>query len=141
MKKAAAFIFVCVLLLQVFSISAFAATESNAYISRYSAYISNPSNGVVRVDFSVRGTGYMDVLGASYIDLYENGTLVKTFSMYNALYAPTMVTNNAFVFYGYVTYSANPGSTYYAVVTAYAANSYGSGTESCTTGSVTIPSP
>lgn len=141
MKKAAAFILVCVLLLQVFSISAFAATESNAYISRYSAYISNPSNGVVRVDFSVRGTGYMDVLGASYIDLYENGTLVKTFSMYNALYAPTMVTNNAFVFYGYVTYSANPGSTYYAVVTAYAANSYGSGTESCTTGSVTIPSP
>ena len=139
MKKVAAFILVCVLFLQVFSISAFAATESNAYISRYSAYISNPSNGVVRVDFSVRGTGYMDVLGASYIDLYENGTLVKTFSMYNALYAPTMVTNNAFVFYGYVTYSANPGSTYYAVVTAYAANSYGSGTESCTTGTVIIP--
>ena len=139
MKKAAALILVCILLLQVFSISAFAATESNAYISRYSAYISNPSNGVVRVDFSVRGTGYMDVLGASYIDLYENGTLVKTFSMYNSLYAPTMVTNNAFVFYGYVTYSASPGSSYYAVVTLYASNSYGSGTESCTTGTVIIP--
>ena len=93
----------------------------------------------MRVDFSVRGTGYMDVLGASYIDLYENGTLVKTFSMYNSLYAPTMVTNNAFVFYGYVTYSASPGSSYYAVVTLYASNSYGSGTESCTTGTVIIP--
>ena len=141
MKKTAALILVCILFLQIFSVSAFAATESNAYISRYSAYISNPSNGVVRVDFSVKGTGYMDVLGASYIDLYENGTLVKTFSMYNSLYAPTMVTNNAFTFYGYVTYSANPGSTYYAVVTLYAANSSGSGTENCTTGTVVIPLP
>ena len=139
MKKAAAFILVCVLLLQVFSISAFAATESNAYISRYSAYISNPSNGVVRVDFSVTGTGYMSVIGASYVDLYENGSLVKTFSMYNALYAPTMVTYNDYNFYGYVTYSANPGSSYYAVVTLYASNSYGSGTENCTTGTVVIP--
>lgn len=141
MKKIAAIVLACVLFLQVFSISAFAATESNAYISRYSAYISNPSNGVVRVDFSVTGTGYMSVIGASYIDLYENGSLIKTFSMYNSLYAPSMVTNNTFVFSSYVTYSANPGSSYYAVVTLYASNSSGSGTENCTTGTVTIPSP
>lgn len=141
MKKTAVLVLVCILFLQSFSISAFAGTESNAYISRYSASISNPSNGVVRVNFSVTGTGLMNVLGASYIDLYENGTLVNSFSMYNPLYASSMVTYNDVEFSNHITYPANPGSTYYAVVTLYAANGYGSGTESCATGIVIIPSP
>ena len=138
MKKAVALVLACLVLLS-FSSTAFALKESNAYISRYSALISNPSSGVVRVDFYVYGTGTMSSLGASSIVLYENGVPVKTFSMYDPLYASTMVTTNEDWFYGYVTYSANSGSTYTAYVTVFASDGYGSGSESCTAGSVYIP--
>lgn len=138
MKKAVSIILVCTILL-MFSVTAFAAMESNAYIARYGAQISNPSSGVVRVDFNVYATDYMSSLGASSIVLYENGVPVKTFSMYDPLYTAAMVTTNDDWFYGHVTYSANSGSTYTAIVSVFASDGYGSGSESCSAGSVYIP--
>ncbi len=138
MKKAVALIIVCAIFLML-SATAFAAIESNAYIDRYGAAISNPSSGVVRIDFNVYGTDYMSSLGATKIELYKDGSKVKTFSMYDPLYAGAMVTTNDDWFYGHVTYSANSGSTYTAFVTVFASDGSGTGTESCWTGSVYIP--
>ena len=139
MKKAVALVLVLTLFLLSFAVTAFAATESNPYISSYSAAISNPSGKTVRVDFSVFGTGYMSSLGANTIYLYEDGTLIKAFVKSNPLYAPTMVTSNAYYYYGYVTYTGKSGSTYYAEVHCFATNASGTGTETCSTNSITIP--
>lgn len=141
LKKRFIMILVCILLIQSFTPIAYAATQSNKYISKYGAGISNPSNGVVRIDFNVYGTGLMSSIGASSIDLYENGSLVKCFSSTNPIYYSSMVSTSAYSKIGYVTYTANPGSTYYAVVSVFSSNSTGTGTETCTTGSITIPSP
>ena len=142
MKKAAALILICLMLMQVASPIAFAATEANAYISAYGSSITNPSSGVIHVGFSVTGTNYMSSLGASFITLYEDGSAIKTYSRYNVSDAPYMVATNRLSFSNHVTYSsAKAGSTYYAVVTVFASDGSGTGTESCTTGSITIPSP
>lgn len=138
MKKAVSLILVCLFLLSLSS-GALAATESNAYISRYGAQISITSSGAVRVDFNVYGTDYMNTLGASSIVLYENGLPVKTFSMYDPLYASSLITTNDDWFYGHVTHSANSGSTYIALVTVFASDGTGTGTEACYTGSIMAP--
>ena len=138
MKKAVALILVIFFLLTA-STAAFAATESNAYITRYGALISSPSSGSVKVSFNVVGTDYMSSIGARTIVLYENGTPVKTFSMYNPAYAPNMYTTNDDIFIGYVTYPANSGSSYFAIVTVFASDGTGTGTETCSTNSITIP--
>lgn len=138
MKKTVPLILVCTILL-MFSVTAFAAMESNAYIASYGAQISNPSSGVVRVDFNVYTTDYMSSLGASSIVLFENGVFAKSFSMNDPLYAAALVTTNNDWFYGHVTYPANSGSTYTAIVTVFATDGNGSGSESCSAGSVYIP--
>lgn len=139
MKKSISLLIVLILLLQVFSVSSLAATESNAYIRKYSALLSNPSSGVVQINFSVYGTALMSSLGAETIELYENGSLVKTFSRYDALYASSMATSNAYSFHGHVSYSGTSGSSYYAIVTVFASDGMGTGYESCTTGSIVLP--
>lgn len=139
MKKTVALCSVLILFLLVYTNSALAATESNKYISMYYADISNPSSGVIRVEFGVDGTSVMTMLGAQTIDLYENGVLIRSFSRYNAIDAPFMVNTNDQYCYKHVSYPANSGSTYSAVVTVFATNATGTGTETCTTGSITIP--
>lgn len=139
MKKTAALILVCIIFLQVFSPISFAATESNAYITAYGASISKSSTTTLRIDFSVAATNVMGSLGASTITLYKDGSPVKTFSRYNPLYTAYMVTTNTDVFYGHVTYTNASAGTYYAVVSVFASNETGSGSEGCTTGTITIP--
>ena len=78
----------------------------------------------------------MDDIGASQIILYENGTVVKTYSAYNPLYSATMFGHNRWYFYGYVYYDGNAGDTYYAFISHYAGDSTGHGTEGLTTDSV-----
>ncbi len=138
MKRAVALIVVVLILLTCTS-TAFAATTSNHYIIRFGAMISSPSSGTVRVDFNVHGRDYMSSIGASSIVLYENGSPVKTFSMYDPLYATDLYTTNTDIFYGHVTYPANSGSTYSAVVSLFASDGSGSGFETCITGDVIIP--
>ncbi|MBQ6273894.1 MAG: hypothetical protein IJK63_06675 [Oscillospiraceae bacterium] len=139
MKKTAALILCIFIFLQAFSPMSFAATESNAYISEYGCGISKPSSNTVRIDFYVIATNNMDSLGASTIYLYRDGSLVKTFSRYNFQYTASMVTTNNYNFFGHVTYTNAPEGTYYAVVNVFASDGTGTGTEGCTTGSITIP--
>ena len=140
MKKTACLIFACVLLFQVLSPVAYAAPATNSQISSYGAYVSNPSGSQVRIDFLVYGTGRMSSIGASTIDLYEDGTLVKTFSNTDPTYYSSMVNTNAYSKLSYVTYSGKAGSTYFAAVYVFATDSNGTGTAGCTTGTVTLPS-
>lgn len=108
---------------------------SNAYINSVRASVSKSDN-TLYISFTVYGTGIMTSVGASCIKLYtSDGSLVKTF--YSSAY-PTMLGSNRGAYTGTVSYPGTSGKTYYAVVTAYAANSTGSGTENYTTGTVTI---
>jgi hypothetical protein len=116
--------------------TAFAATESNKYISSYSSAITLEGNGKIKINFSTFGTDYMDDIGATTILLYENGTIVKTYSAYNPLYSSTMLAHTRYYFYGYVYYDGTVGDTYYAVIVHYAGDSTGHGTEVSATADV-----
>lgn len=94
------------------------------------------SGNTVYVSFTVYGTGIMTSIGASRIDLYTSGgSFVKTF--YSSAYA-TMLGSNRSAYTSTVSYPGTSGKTYYAVVTAYAANGNGYGTETITTGTITL---
>lgn len=108
---------------------------TNNYIQSLAASVSK-SGTTLYVSFAVYGTGVMKSIGASRIDLYtSSGNLVKTF--YSSAYA-TMLGSNCALYSSSVSYPGTKGTTYYAVVTAYAANDTGSGTEYYTTGSITL---
>ena len=139
MKKTVSLLLACVILLQLPAPGAFAATESNAFITEYGAELYSPSSDVIQVDFYLYGTDYMSSLGASMIYLYEDGALLATFSRYNPIYTSVMTTTNSYRFLGSISYPAKAGSTYYAIVSFYATNSSGTGTEGCTTNNYTIP--
>jgi len=121
--------------------TAMAATESNTHISAFGADVSFVSPGTVQVDFNVRGKSVMSSLGANRVDLYKDGSLVYTFNRSDPNYSSAMQTTNEIVFYGDVSYPASPGSTYYAKVYLFATNSLGTGYETVTTGSITVPNP
>ncbi len=109
--------------------TAFAAIESNAYISSFSAAVSVASDGTVTVNFGTFGTGKMDKIGASAITIYENGSPRTTYYYTNSNYTATMMGSNAYHFYGYVTYAGTKGNTYQAHITHYAEKNGGNGTE------------
>lgn len=141
MKKSIRFLaFVMVLTLSLSCVALAAYSEeatpcTNNYIRSVVANVSKSGN-TVYVSFTVYGTGIMTSVGASCIKLYtSDGGLVKTF--YSSAY-PTMLGSNRGAYTGTVSYPGTSGKTYYAVVTAYAANSTRSGTENYTTGTVTI---
>ena len=108
---------------------------SNAYISSMIAGLSK-SGDTLYVTFTTKGTAPMTSIGASCIKIYTSGgSLVKTFwSAYN----PSMLGSNRTVYTSSVSYDGTDGTTYYAVVTGYASNSNGSGTETYTTGTLTL---
>lgn len=127
MKKLVCAVLCTLMVISVMITPAFAAMESNAYIESYSAQITLKGNGKIRVDFGTHGTGTMDVIGAETILLYENGSLVRTYSKDNLLYSSMLVGTNRWYFYGGVDYNGVAGRTYYAEVKHYAEDSTGSG--------------
>ena len=139
MKKTAALILALFIVFSTFSPMSFAAIESNAYVASYGGSISKPSSDSVKINFHVFATHYMDSLGASTVTLYKDGSPVKIFSQYNPQYTANMVTTDYYYFYGSVTYTNATAGTYYAVVTVFASDGTGSGSESFTTGTITIP--
>ena len=118
---------------------ALAATESNAYISYYSAKASKDKDGNLRVDFGTQGNGTMEEVGAYYVDIYNTKTgLVRTFSCTNENYRKDMLGYDTVIFYGHVTYQGVKGNSYYAIVTHYGAKNGGSGREYYTTETITL---
>lgn len=129
--------FLCaIMILSACMVPAQAAVQSNKYISRYGSQIVAMGNGVIHVDFNTVGTGVLDVVGAEYIRIYEDGHLVKIYSYINPLYTSSLVATNTWYFYGGVNYQGTAGKTYYAVIVHYGEKNGGSGVEGTITSSV-----
>lgn len=112
-----------------------AAPCSSEYIESAIASISKSGN-TLYVTFTVLGTGTMTTLGASSVKIYTSGgSLVKTFWGSST---PSLQGSNQKSYTGSVSYEGTSGTTYYAVVTAYAKNSSGSDTLKRTTASITL---
>ena len=111
-------------------------TRENAYILSKTGSIVATGSGYMTIQFTVTGTGVMNMIGASHISLYKsNGTLVKSYDYWNY---SSMMGYNDFVHYGSVSYHGVSGQSYYAVITFYAKNSSGSGSRIYTTATVTV---
>lgn len=137
MKKAIRILAMVLIIVSLSSTVAFAAAQSNAYISYFNAAASSDGAGNVRIDFGVCGTDKMATIGASEVSIYTgDGLLVKVFYSSNELYTADMLGNNKLFFYGHVTYEGTAGESYYAIVTVYASDGVGSGTENYQTDTV-----
>lgn len=87
---------------------------ASAYLDGYGAYVYLPGDGEVRVYFNVAGTGYMDEIGALYIELYEsedgtNWDWVDTFKHYSTV---GMLSYNDDYHSSYVSYDGTKGNYY-----------------------------
>lgn len=113
-----------VICLSIFAVPAFA--RASEYISATTTTISSPSNGKVRIDFYVIGTGIMDKIGVQKIEIYDStGDRVAIIRNTDWGYAYLMGARRSF-YDGSVTYPVDAGRDYYAIVYYYASNSEGS---------------
>ena len=106
-------IFVLTILYCLSFTSVFASAEGSLYISAYGAYMSTGSSGNVLVTFQITGTGMMDEIGTTYIFLYENSSLIKT---YTNTTTSGMLAYNKPAYANSITYSGTVGKTYSALV-------------------------
>jgi hypothetical protein len=95
---------------------------ASAYLSSYNAYVYLPGDGEVRVYFNVQGDGYMDEIGALFIELYEsedgeNWDWVDTFNHYSTSGMLSYVDN---YHSSYVSYDGTKGNYYKAYVCVWA---------------------
>lgn len=136
--RSISFLLVFILLLSSVSMAAapeFDHTQESAYIINKSGSVVPTGNGYMTIQFSILGTGIMEMIGALHISLYKsNGTLVKSYDYWNY---SSMMGYNDYVHYGTVSYHGVSGQSYYAVITFYARNSSGSGNRIYTTATVT----
>ena len=88
--------------------------RSSAFISSSSVAITAQSNGVVSVRFTITGTQRMDQIGATRIQIFENGVLVRTI---NTTTNPEIMARNASAHSSTITHQGVVGRSYHAVVT------------------------
>ena len=108
---------ISVVLVLMFSFSLFApfaSAEGSPYIGSYTASITAGSNGSVTVWFQITGLGTLDEIGAISVTIYENGTLVKTYTHTNT---SGMMGYNTFIHGSSITYAGTAGKNYYSYVT------------------------
>ena len=131
-KKTIRTVAVVLLLTLLLSTASFAAQRSSEYIAITNAYITR-SGDDVNVYFYIVGCGFMDVIGAKKIYIYEqNGThwsLVKTFDSDDSQYTSLMISTNTYTKSSHVTYTEGSATkNYFAVVNFYAEKDGGSDT-------------
>lgn len=92
--------------------------RASAYLDNYGAYVYLPGTGEVRVYFNVTGTGYMDELGALYIQIYESTDGVTWTWKDTFMHDSTagMLSYNDDYHSGYVSYNGVAGRYYKAYV-------------------------
>ena len=116
-------------------------SKASSYISSYSASVSATGRGGISIYFDIVGTGAMDSIGATTIELYQKiGSawyLAQTFSYTSSAYASTMMGYKTGMKYGKITYSGVAGREYYAHVYLTAAKGGGSDSRLKITSSVT----
>jgi len=108
--------------------------RGSIYISNYLAGMTTGSYGSVSVSYQITGVSTMDEIGSPKIEIYENGTLVKTY-----LYTNTtgMMSYNKIIHSGVITYSGTAGKKYYAYVTFKAGKNGGWDNRTLATNTVT----
>lgn len=108
---------------------------SNAYIAYCYAALTG-SGKTITIDFTVTGTKSLPTLGASCIKLYTTGgEHVTTFWSTNN---PNMLASNTMSHSGSLTYTGTRGTSYYAVATFFGKDANGNGTDTYTTGILTL---
>ena len=124
-KKATLRIFTFTLVL-LFCLSCIAplasAMPGSQYINSYSASMTAGSNGNVTIWFQISGTGTMDQIGSTTIEIYENGTRVR---IYQHTSTSGMMAYNKLGHSGSITYSGVVGRQYRAHVTFQAGKNGG----------------
>lgn len=139
MKRKLSFCFALVLLLSaVCAPAALAVVDSNPCISSYVGYANAQADRVIRFDFDVHGTDYMDTIGASQLEVYTSaGGYVRTYYATNPMYEEFMMSTDSSYHAGYILFRGEAGVSYYAVITFTATKDGVTGTETYTTSSAT----
>ena len=129
MKRLLSFVFAIVISVSIFILPASATVKASDYISYATASIDMKSGCYLEITYYVAGTHVMDVIGATRIQIYENGgngwKPVETYISYDY---PEMLCKNDHI-YSYTLpqrYQGIAGRSYYAAVTVYARDASGS---------------
>jgi hypothetical protein len=113
--------------------------KGSDYISSYSSYMANTGNTVV-IYYSIYGSGKQAEIGATQIEIYRynsNGT--GTFlNIWRSTNNSSLYSYNAYSHNSYVTYTGQPGTSYYAKVTFFAGDGTNSDSRTVTTGVFTL---
>ncbi len=115
-----------------------ASTRASDYLDVYAASAQSGINHVVGVNFEVNATDYMDLVGASRIVFQVNnsGVWTSVATYYGSTSNGMLAADNWFKV-GARYYAGTAGMQYRAIVTVYAADSYGSDSRTLTTNAVT----
>lgn len=117
------------------------AIEASSYFTRTNAYLSKVSGNTFYIIFEVLGTGTMETIGASYIELQSssdnsNWGYVTSYSKSNY---SNMTASNTVGHDDYFTYTGTTNMYYRAYVEFYAKDDTGSSYYSTYTPSIRIP--
>lgn len=126
--------FVCLILVLVTILTIPVAAEqitpwSSRFFSAFDAYLYYSSSTQFQVCFDVTGTGMMDEIGTSVIEVQKsvNGTNWETVTTYYKENNPNMIARNTGAHSGYVSHAKVSGYSYRAYVRFYAKDSSGTG--------------
>ncbi|NLV23088.1 MAG: hypothetical protein GXY49_14100 [Syntrophomonadaceae bacterium] len=112
--------------------------KASDYLTYYWASAYTGTNSSVIIYFDVDATGYMDLVGASYIVIQRNDSGVwKNVAAYLGSTSNGMLAANTYSHVGSFTYNGTSGKQYRALVTVYACDAYGSDSRTVTTNSIT----
>lgn len=134
MKKYLKILLLLVMVVSVLCTSVSALTYSSEYIMSVSAYVSQVDPGELTVHFHINGMHTMDTIGAKTITVFELGGstpspatdhIVKVFQYETTL---EMTGSETSFYFNSVSFSAEAGVSYYALVLFYAASGDGSDT-------------
>lgn len=117
------------------------AIEASDYFSYTNAFLSKVSGTTFKINFHVTGTGTMDEIGVSYIQLQvssNNSSWSPVKSFYKSSTA-NMIDYNSSIHADDITYTGTTGMYYRAYVEFYAMDDTGSGYKSYTTSSIKVP--
>lgn len=145
MKRFARCISLLVVLALVLAMPVYAvddrAIEASNFFSYTRAYLAKQSGTTFHICFQVTGTGIMDKIGASYIELQcssddSNWDPVATYSKVNY---DSMTDDNTQTHASYFTYTGVKGYYYRAYVEFYAEDDTGTGCYTYYTSSIKVP--
>lgn len=105
------------------------AARASAYLDGYAVAIEARGNGVIAVAMSVDGTGIMEKIGVSEVEIEQkiNGKWTYYDSQYGAEH-PEFYEYNSRDYLGTTYFNGTPGVSYRVTLTVYARNSQGSDT-------------